>query len=73
VSVIDLLHEHPTRDCLMTAKVHELLLMVPRVGRVRALKWLNTARISPVKTLGGMTFRQRDELADMLMGRRTSA
>jgi len=51
-----------------TMKVLDLLLAVPKVGRVKALKTLNVARISPAKTIGGMTQRQRDDLA-LIAGR----
>lgn len=52
-----------------TMKVHELLLAMPRVGRVKAGSILNRARISPAKTIGGMSQRQRTELAALLVRR----
>jgi hypothetical protein len=40
---------------------------LPKVGRVKVRKILEKARISPSKTLGGMTVRQRTELASWLV------
>ena len=45
-----------------TAKVFDMLLAVPKYGRVKANKILTTCRISPSKTIGGLSQRQRDEL-----------
>lgn len=49
-----------------TMKVFDLLLVVPYWGRVKVLKILNACRISAVKTVGGLSARQRVELASML-------
>jgi hypothetical protein len=49
-----------------TAKVFDLLLAVPKYGRVKANKILTTCRISPSKTIGGLSQRQRDELVAVL-------
>jgi len=51
---------------LETAKVFDMLLVLPRVGRVRATNILNGCRISPSKTFGGLSDRQRAELAGRL-------
>jgi hypothetical protein len=56
-------------DYLQTAKVFDLLLAVPKYGRVKVNKILSQCRISPSKTLGGLSERQRDELV-VLMRRR---
>ena len=53
-------------DWLMTAKVLDLLLAVPKIGRVKANKALVQCRISPSKTVGGLSERQRTELVDLL-------
>jgi len=58
----------PVRWELETAKVLELLLATPKIGRTKALKALNACRISPAKTVGGMTARQRAELAGYFRG-----
>jgi hypothetical protein len=49
-------------------KVVDLLLAVPHMGRSKVHQALQTARISPSKTLAGMTSRQRDELLAALAG-----
>src|SRR3954452_4707532 len=49
-----------------TAKVFDMLLAVPKYGRVKVNKILGTCRISPSKTIGGLSERQRTELVSML-------
>ena len=49
-----------------TAKVFDMLLAVPKYGRVKANKVLTQCRISPSKTIGGLSERQRSELVTML-------
>ena len=49
-----------------TAKVFDMLLAVPKYGRVKVNKILQTCRISPSKTIGGLSERQRTELVSML-------
>lgn len=44
-------------------KVLDLVLSIPKVGRVKARKALDVHRISPHKTLAGLSGRQRAELA----------
>jgi S13-like H2TH domain len=51
---------------LETAKVFDLLLAVPKYGRVKANKVLTQCRISPSKTIGGLSQRQRAELVALL-------
>jgi len=50
---------------VLTAKVHDMLLAVPRLGRVRAGKLLAQCRISQSKTIGGLSERQRTELVSL--------
>lgn len=45
-----------------TMKTIDLLILVPRVGRVRAGHALRRAGISPSRPLGQLTARQRQEL-----------
>ena len=45
-----------------TAKVIDILMAVPKFGRVKAARFLNTCRISQSKTVGGLSDRQRAEL-----------
>src|SRR5204862_3043160 len=49
-------------EYLETAKVFDLLLAVPKYGRVKVNKILTQCRISPCKTIGGLSERQRREL-----------
>ncbi len=49
-----------------TAKVFDMLLAVPKYGRVKVNKVLTQCRISPSKTIGGLSERQRDELVRLL-------
>jgi hypothetical protein len=51
---------------VLTAKVFDMLLAVPKLGRVRATRFLNQCRISQSKTVGGLTERQRSELLALL-------
>jgi len=53
-------------DFVETAKVFDMLLAVPKYGRVKVNKVLAQCRISPSKTIGGLSQRQRDELVSLL-------
>lgn len=53
-------------EWLETAKVADMLMAVPKFGRVRAGKVLTQCRISASKTIGGLTPRQRAELVQVL-------
>lgn len=53
---------------LETMKLFTLLLALPKFGRVKANKILTQQRISPAKSIGGLTERQRDEIASGLRG-----
>jgi hypothetical protein len=48
---------------LETAKVFDMLLALPRHGRVKATKILHSCRVSPSTTFGALSERQRTELA----------
>lgn len=63
-SMFDLLLEPPL--IIHSAKVFDLLLCAPKYGRVKTNKVLQLCRISPTKTIGGLSPRQRTELASML-------
>jgi hypothetical protein len=56
-------------EWLQTAKVFDLLLAVPKYGRVKVNKILSQCRISPSKTLGGLSERQRNELVALMRRR----
>jgi hypothetical protein len=49
-------------EFVSTAKVFDMLMAVPKFGRVKAARFLNTCRISQSKTVGGLSERQRAEL-----------
>jgi len=53
-------------EYLLTAKVFDMLLAVPKYGRVKTNRILNQCRISPSKTIGGLSERQRTELVSLL-------
>jgi hypothetical protein len=66
VVILEVLSEPPV--CVHTAKVMDLLLAVPKYGRVKAGRVLERCRISPARTVNGLTPRQRKELLDMMGG-----
>ncbi|MDP2709796.1 MAG: integration host factor, actinobacterial type [Solirubrobacteraceae bacterium] len=53
-------------EFMLTARVLDTLLAVPKYGQVKVHKILTQCRISPAKTIGGLSERQRRELADRL-------
>src|SRR5213083_1100785 len=63
-SIHSLLLDPP--EYLETAKVFDLLLAVPKYGRVKVNRILTQCRISPSKTVGGLSERQRGELVTFL-------
>ena len=52
-------------EYVSTAKVFDMLMAVPKFGRVKAARLLNQCRISQSKTVGGLSERQRTELVDL--------
>jgi hypothetical protein len=67
VTVYALLMDPPA--VIDTMKLGDLLLAVPKLGRVKVNKVLAVCRISPSKTIGGLTQRQRDEVVALLRRR----
>ena len=63
-SIHQLLLDPP--EWVETAKVFDMLLAVPKYGRVKVNKILAQCRISPSKTIGGLSQRQRTELVQLL-------
>jgi hypothetical protein len=63
-SIYQLILEPP--EWLETCKVFDLLLATPKYGRVKVAKLLQVLRVSPSKTIGGLSARQRAELLSML-------
>jgi S13-like H2TH domain len=53
-------------EYVSTAKVFDMLLAVPKFGRVKAARFLNQCRISQSKTVGGLSDRQRAEIVSLL-------
>ncbi len=64
ISIDRLLKSPP--DYVKTAKVCDMLLAVPKYGRVKTNKVLTQCRISPSKTIEGLTERQRSDLITLL-------
>ncbi|GAC1489183.1 MAG: hypothetical protein NVS1B9_10000 [Solirubrobacteraceae bacterium] len=64
VSIEKLLLDPP--EYLETAKAFDMLLAVPKYGRVKVNKILSHCRISSSKTIGGLSERQRTELVSLL-------
>src|SRR5918996_5319134 len=64
VKVEKLLLDPP--EYVQTAKAFDVILAVPKYGRVKANKILTQCRISPSKTIGGLSERQRAELVQYL-------
>ena len=60
ISIEQILREPP--EFVSTAKVFDMLMAVPKFGRVKAARFLNQCRISQSKTVGGLSDRQRAEL-----------
>jgi hypothetical protein len=63
VQVRDVLLEPPAY--VESMKVFGLLLAAPKLGRVKVDKILQLSRVSPSKTVGGLSMRQRTDVASM--------
>jgi S13-like H2TH domain len=64
VKVEQLLIDPP--EYVLSAKAFDMIIAVPKYGRVKANKILSQCRISPSKTIGGLSERQRGELVAFL-------
>jgi hypothetical protein len=53
-------------DYLASAEVFDLLVAAPKIGPVKASRLLTIARISPSKTVGDLSERQRTHLIELL-------
>lgn len=53
-------------EWLLTMHLSELMLSVPKYGRVKVNRILTQCRISPSKTVGGLSERQRGEIVSYL-------
>ena len=63
VMIEEILQDPP--EYVQTAKVFDMLMAVPKFGRVKAARFLNQCRISQSKTVGGLSDRQRAELVGL--------
>lgn len=64
VSIVELLVTPP--EFLLTARLSQILLAAPGYGQVRVSRLLKRCRISPLKTIGTLSERQRQELTQAL-------
>jgi hypothetical protein len=64
VKISDVLARPP--ECAKTQLVDDLLLALPKYGPVRVARLLAHCRISPSKTVAGLSDRQREELIGRL-------
>jgi hypothetical protein len=62
--ITDVIQDPP--DYVVTAKVLDLIMSAPKYGRVKAGRVLERCRVSPSKTVGGLSDRQRRELVAAL-------
>lgn len=53
-------------EWLYTAKIFDFMMATPKLGRVKVNQILNQCRISPSKTIGGLSERQRGEIVSYL-------
>ncbi len=53
-------------EFVQTAKVFDILIAVPKYGKVKATRFLVHCKISQGKTIGGLSERQRAELVALL-------
>jgi hypothetical protein len=53
-------------EWLESMKIFDLVMAVPKYGRAKTNQVLNLVRISPSRTVGGMSDRQRQELISKL-------
>lgn len=67
VNVYGLIRDPP--GVILTMKIWDFLMAVPKFGRVKVTKALRQCSIAPSKTMGGMTERQRNDLSRYLLTR----
>jgi hypothetical protein len=63
-TLVELLDSPP--ELLETMKIVDLLLVAPKIGRVKAGKMLARVGVSPSKAVGALSDRQRRELLAFL-------
>jgi len=64
--IITILSANEVDPKLKTMKLFDLMLAVPKYGRVKVNKIFQLCRISHSKTIGGLSERQRGEVTAML-------
>jgi hypothetical protein len=64
VSIVSIIEQPP--EYLQTAKIMDVLMAAPKYGRVKAARIMERCRVSPSKTVGGLSDRQRRELISAL-------
>jgi hypothetical protein len=62
-------HLRDPGEWLEMMHVRDLLLAVPKLGRVKVNRVMARFRIAPGKTVGGLSPRQREDLLAFLAGR----
>lgn len=67
ISVLPILADPPEE--VKNMKLHELLLAMPKVGAQKVRRIFLMLEISPVKTVGGLTPRQRNRLAEFIINK----
>lgn len=60
VSITEVIQDPP--EFLQTAKIADVIMAAPKYGRVKAARIMERCRVSPSKTVGGLSERQRREL-----------
>lgn len=65
--LVDVIAQPP--DYALTMRVRVLLRVARGLGDVKVDQIMGRCRISPAKTLGGLSRRQRDDLVDTLTAR----
>lgn len=63
VGLMEILARPPA--CVRTARVSDLLVVLPKIGSVKAGRILTRCGIADSKTLAGLTDRQRAELTNL--------
>lgn len=66
-SVLDVLRD-PSAE-VATMKVHDLLMALPKFGKLKTARVMKEVRISHAKTIGGLSARQRMSLRVLLRER----
>ena len=66
VSLADVLLKNEIPEWLYTMHVLDLVLALPKVGRVTAMKVLKKVRVSPSRAVGDLTLLERSEIVSLI-------